>query len=1102
VRRPNALPGDAVVTPAELVIVDDGADSVTDLMPDHRRIRHFRTTDSLDEKFGHRMPAARLDTTMNLCATAPRISVPPAVREKSHTSGVAADDLSSSRTLAAFKDRHRGEDFVVCGCGESLRGFQRPPGVVTIGVNDVGRQFTPDYLVVVNPPGQFRGNRFQFVRESAARVIFTQLELGLRHKHVVRFRLGQRGGTDTADPNVLHYTQNSPYVAVCLAALMGARRIGLLGVDLTGGHFFGGTNPHPLSRQLHRIDAEYDALRRALALRGVELVNLSALSRLTTLPRADTDQFLKTPGDASAFPTVTQPPAPGPARQRVFFVNYRFLSCGDVFATGLAHAAQRLDVAHEAAWWDDPKLADKIRAFAPDLVFVVHGRRCAQRWGSALREWKSAVWLLDEPYEVDDTSRWSSTFGTVFVNDPSTLERHRNAHYLPVCFDPEVHFDSSAPRPLGVGFIGGANVRREQWLNQLGESGLLSYVVGGPWRAPALNKLSRSRNIPAAQTADLYRQTKVVINIFRQQHHYNHHHLPATSLNPRVYEALACGALVISEPRPELERLSPNLPVFHDEKELIGLVREMAGDETRAQAMQRECAAILREHTYANRLQTVLSICCPVAAGVEQPVKSIASSIVIPPPALCRGTAASGVDQAGPVASAPPVPSASRTQSHCGPLPFSAMPRRNLIYHVWPVRDSLWRWNIDQLLKRIDIFNGRRIVGIVHDSRSDPPEEVMKALDGHGCEFVVHPNADTGEAITFPEMLERVASDDPNEITFYGHAKGVKYGSKASSSVRQWTEALYMTALDDWLSVVHQLQQFGMTGAFKMRGRFRSHRQCSDWHYSGTFFWFRHARVFNRSWHVVPQFYCGVEAWPGTLFRAEETGCLFLDGLTDLPYLANFWRRRGNVALKNWLAARKTVPVPDDLARPTAPADEPGPRIEQVPSEFEWFASQVLAAGARRVLTTGALHGGTEWWLARACHRAGVALDLTVVESAPLPELRATLADATDRFGTRITLVEGCSQSAEVQARLQPPFDVVFSDADRRYAAVCQDWELARAVHARQVAFHDIVDSHWHVQCRCCVSRLWHELKSRFPTTECGSGEWGGVGIVSLPHSS
>src|SRR5262245_2414106 len=126
---------------------------------------------------------------------------------------IPARNASPPVTLAAFRDRHRGEPIIVCGCGESLRGFQPPIGLLTIGVNDVGRQFTPDYLVVVNPPSQFKAGRFEHVSSSNARFIFTQLDLGLRRDNVVRFQLGRRGGTDSDNPNVLHYTQNSPYVA-------------------------------------------------------------------------------------------------------------------------------------------------------------------------------------------------------------------------------------------------------------------------------------------------------------------------------------------------------------------------------------------------------------------------------------------------------------------------------------------------------------------------------------------------------------------------------------------------------------------------------------------------------------------------------------------------------------------------------------------------------------------------------------------------------------------------------------------------------------------------------------------------------------------------
>jgi hypothetical protein len=71
-------------------------------------------------------------------------------------------------TFAQVRDRHAGEAILVCGCGSSLATLRLPPGVPTIGVNDIGRLFDPDYLVVVNPPRQFSGDRFRFVRESRA----------------------------------------------------------------------------------------------------------------------------------------------------------------------------------------------------------------------------------------------------------------------------------------------------------------------------------------------------------------------------------------------------------------------------------------------------------------------------------------------------------------------------------------------------------------------------------------------------------------------------------------------------------------------------------------------------------------------------------------------------------------------------------------------------------------------------------------------------------------------------------------------------------------------------------------------------------------------
>jgi hypothetical protein len=199
-------------------------------------------------------------------------------------------------TLAGFSGLHRGATIVVCGCGPSLNDLPLPPASISIGVNDVGRRFDPDYLVVVNPPAQFPPDRRRAIEESRARAVFTQYpDWRLERARRTPIVLGAYGGTDFADKAVLHFTRNSPYVALCLAVKMGAARIGLIGVDFTDDHFFGATGRHPLAGCLDQIDAEYIRLRDACNARGVEVVNLSPVSRLTAFPRAQLATFLQEP---------------------------------------------------------------------------------------------------------------------------------------------------------------------------------------------------------------------------------------------------------------------------------------------------------------------------------------------------------------------------------------------------------------------------------------------------------------------------------------------------------------------------------------------------------------------------------------------------------------------------------------------------------------------------------------------------------------------------------------------------------------------------------------------------------------------------------------
>jgi lipopolysaccharide biosynthesis protein len=76
-----------------------------------------------------------------------------------------------------------------------------------------------------------------------------------------------------------------------------------------------------------------------------------------------------------------------------------------------------------------------------------------------------------------------------------------------------------------------------------------------------------------------------------------------------VYEGLACGALVISEHRPELNTLCPEVPVFRSIEEMESLIEFYLRDANRFAHVRRACIRRFASQTYAARLANVFRIC-------------------------------------------------------------------------------------------------------------------------------------------------------------------------------------------------------------------------------------------------------------------------------------------------------------------------------------------------------------------------------------------------------------------------------------------------------------------------------------------------------------
>ena len=238
--------------------------------------------------------------------------------------------------------------------------------------------------------------------------------------------------------------------------------------------------------------------------------------------------------------------------------------------------------------------------------------------------------------------------------------------------------------------------------------------------------------------------------------------------------------------------------------------------------------------------------------------------------------------------------------------PYGRAVIRNLLFHIGPFKgNGTWQRNVEQLRRRMNLFNGRRVVAIVTGGNLDHPDDVKRAFGGDVSDYIVVPNNPSlREVATFTSLLERVQSVATNEVTFHAHAKGVQHPVNASVTVHPWTDVMYETCLDYWPMVERLLLSHPCAGSFKKIGRFFSgDGSQSAWHYSGTFFWTRSCMTFNRDWRKIDLIRFGSEAWPGLHFDIQAAAAIFYEGNGYDLYLMDFWKGTILPAYEKWKVA-------------------------------------------------------------------------------------------------------------------------------------------------------------------------------------------------------
>ena len=253
----------------------------------------------------------------------------------------------------------------------------------------------------------------------------------------------------------------------------------------------------------------------------------------------------------------------------------------------------------------------------PDLLLAIHGSNVPVDKIQAYRSANvtTAVYLLDEPYEVDRTAEWARHYNCIFSVDQVTIpvhNKHTRASFLPLAYNPAIFKPEGPTIPSSILVLGSPFSAREEFLTVLRDRwGKLVTWVGPGWKQFSPAGQHYEQFVVPADCARFYRGADIVINIHRDSNwsHFgelNSNRLEATHLNPRFWEASACNSLQLCSYRKDLDTFSPKTPSFHTVDEFTNKLEYFISNKKARDTIASKVYSKIKNHTYETRCMSII----------------------------------------------------------------------------------------------------------------------------------------------------------------------------------------------------------------------------------------------------------------------------------------------------------------------------------------------------------------------------------------------------------------------------------------------------------------------------------------------------------------
>jgi hypothetical protein len=256
----------------------------------------------------------------------------------------------------------------------------------------------------------------------------------------------------------------------------------------------------------------------------------------------------------------------------------------------------------------------------PDVVLLISAFFTPPLLLDMMRGRGHKVVLLhtESPYQDDEQLVRAAHADLNLLNDPVNLGTYEAlgapAAYMPHAYRESVHYPAPEAQKLwDFSFVGTGFPSRIRFFEQMNLDGLDARLAG-PWLdlpedSPLRDWTDTSPEgcVDNDETADIYRQSRTGINLYRREAE-DAHLGEGWACGPREIEQAACGLWFARDPRPESDSLFPMLPSFTSPEEAGDLIRwALAHPEDREESAAKAGAAIA-DRTFTNHARKLLAM--------------------------------------------------------------------------------------------------------------------------------------------------------------------------------------------------------------------------------------------------------------------------------------------------------------------------------------------------------------------------------------------------------------------------------------------------------------------------------------------------------------